>query len=231
MSGSRAARLVLCGTCLIGTGALSASARAEEPDRDPYPSARHGRLFLGVSGGQGSSGVSASGRSMGGERAAWREGLEFGLSQPLGHGSFGLQAVARAGSLDTAWSESRGETRYAADLGVGPLLWTDTRWRRPDVQLRLAAPVGFTHAWVNAGDGILVAEHYSQGNGFHAGLTGGIDLSGAHHGIYLDVSYVFRTFWLDHTARLLASPEVSTSESYHFIDTEILLSVGYSYRP
>lgn len=192
--------------------------------------ARDSRLFVGLGLGTGPTSLRIDGRatSEGGWTANF--GAELGVSQTLFDPEWGVIAVARASSWDTAWSSDRGESRWRVDLALGPELRLERPQRRGRIVWRFSAPLGITWAWIRPGDGRAVQDRYGGGHGVHAGITAGVDFSGPRHGGYVEIDYRVHWTGIEHTATLVAAPDTSVRQQYRFVDHAILFAAGYVFR-
>ena len=106
------------------------------------------------------------------------------------------------------------------------------RPRRPNVQFRLSAPLGYTRVSVGEnGDDRAVRDRYSDGHAFQASAMAGVDVSGSNSGAYLNFEFTARFFGRDHTTTLVSDPAVSATERQTVTDRSLMMVAGFLYHP
>jgi hypothetical protein len=226
---SRLARLL--SVALLTTAEHGAAADAgTAPPTTLEPYANGHRFTLATAIGNGFTDVSTSGRHYQ-ESALVRGALEAGYGYPFPGSIWGIHALLRIEGLNTDFAESVGEGRAAVDFGVGPELRLQTRGRRPNVQWRLALPLGFTRVYMSGASGRAVEATNTDGNGFQMAAIGGVDLAGLHYGGYIQLEYVLRVFGSTRTSVSQQEPFVTAHDDFDFVDHSFLIVTGVLFRP
>ena len=142
---------------------------------------------------------------------------------------FGLGLFAGVGTGGASWSLDRGESRSRAQFALGPVFIAPFPGA-PGTELRIGLPVGYTYAWFNPAKGRAVKETFSNGHGMNAALVVGVDITGKHHGAFVDLAYALNLTWLTHTATLKSDPSVRSQQEHRYFEHGLMLGAGYVYR-
>ncbi len=216
-------RFIGAGAALVAMLTSAHFAGAAEPTSDVV---RHeSKVFGGVDFGLfAPSSLTINGKRAANEAGNPYAGFHVGYSHALSQ-RFGVLGLTRFGTWNTEWADTRDEQRYRIDMALGPEIHGGDKtggWH-------LSAPIGATLAQSQGRMGRAVQDSYGPGRGMNFGLVAGLDVGGFPAGAYFDVSWIAHITWIDHAARFAGS-DVVVHDSYRYVDSVFLLTVGYLYR-